>query len=156
VDLNETDTIFDFAFVKAAGEQGQETEVTVNVTKKQDWEGPCKVELVGLPAGAPYEPLEITKDATAMTFKIKLAADAREGRHQTLLCKAVVTKDGEPITHTLGTGELRIDKPLPPKVAAAPPPTPAPMPMPAAEKPPEKKVLSRLEQLRLQKANEGN
>jgi hypothetical protein len=151
-DLNVTDRFFDFAFVKAAGEQGQETEVVVNVTKKQDWEGPCKVELVGLPAGAATEPVEITKDSTTMTFKVKLAADAREGRHQTLLCNAVITQDGEPIKHTLGTGELRIDKPLPPKVAAAPPPAaqPMPQPMPAAQ--PEKKVLSRLEQLRLQKA----
>ena len=40
--------------------------------------------------------------------------------------------NGEPIAHTLGTGELRIDTPLPPKpnaaaaaAAAAPPPPPA-------------------------------
>jgi hypothetical protein len=154
-DLNVTDTFFDFAFVKAAGEQGQETEVTVNVTKKQDWEGACQVELVGLPAGAETEPLEITKDTTTMTFKVKLAADAREGRHQTLLCRAVVTQNNEPITHTLGTGELRIDKPLPPKVAAAPAAQPAPMPQAAPAAQPEKKVLTRLEQLRLQK-EQGN
>jgi hypothetical protein len=60
-------------------------------------------------------------------------------------------QNNEPITHTLGTGELRIDKPLPPKVAAAPPPTPAPAPQPAPAAQPERKVLSRLEQLRLQK-----
>jgi hypothetical protein len=155
IDLKVTDTFFDLAFVKAAGEQGQETDVVVNVTKKQDWEGPCKVELVGLPAGAATEPVEITKDSTAMTFKVKMAADARVGRHQTLLCRAVITQNNEPITHTLGTGELRIDQPLPPKVAAAPAPKPAaaPAPMPAAQ--PEKKVLSRLEQLRLQKAQEN-
>lgn len=155
IDLNVTDTFFDLAFVKAAGEQGQETDVVVNVTKKQDWEGPCKVELVGLPAGAATEPVEITKDSTSMTFKVKMAADARVGRHQTLLCRAVITQNNEPITHTLGTGELRIDQPLPPKVAAAPAPKPAaaPAPMPAAQ--PEKKVLSRLEQLRLQKAQEN-
>jgi hypothetical protein len=153
-DLKVTDTFFDFAFVKAAAEQGQETEVTVNVTKKQDWEGPCKVELVGLPAGAETQPTEITKDSTTMTFKVKLAADAREGRHQTLLCRAVVMQNNEPVTHTLGTGELRIDKPLPPKVAAAPAPMPAPMPQAAPAAQPEKKVLSRLEQLRL-KAQEN-
>ncbi len=155
IDLNVTDTFFDLAFVKAAGEQGQETDVVVNVTKKQDWEGACKVELVGLPAGAATEPVEITKDSTSMTFKVKMAADARVGRHQTLLCRAVITQNNEPITHTLGTGELRIDQPLPPKVAATPAPKPAaaPAPMPAAQ--PEKKVLSRLEQLRLQKAQEN-
>lgn len=153
-DLKVTDRFFDFAFVKAAGEQGQETQVVVNITKKQDWEGPCKVELLGLPAGATTEPVEITKDATSLTFNVKLAPDAREGRHQTLVCKAVVMQNNEPITHTLGGGELRIDKPLPPKVAAAPAPKEnKPEPKPAAE--PPKKVLSRLEQLRLQKAQEN-
>ncbi len=34
--------------------------------------------------------------------------------------------NGEPITHTLGTGELRIDKPLPPKAAPAAAPRPPP------------------------------
>ncbi len=156
VDLQVSDQFFEFAFVKAAGEQGQDTDVVVNVTKKKDWEGACKVELVGLPAGATTEPVEINKDATTMTFKVKLAADAREGRHQTLLCRAVFTQNNEPITHTLGGGELRIDKPLPPKVAAAAPaaqPKPMPTPQPAAQ--PAKKVLSRLEQLRLQKTQEN-
>lgn len=149
------DRFFDFAFVKTAAEQGQEAEVVVNVTKKQDWDGPCKVELVGLPVGASAEPVEITKDATTMSFKVKLAPDARVGRHATLLCRAVVMQNNEPITHTLGTGELRIDQPLPPKVAAAPKPAAAPAAQPKPAAPAEKKVLSRLEQLRLQKTQGG-
>lgn len=151
-DLTVADRFFDFAFVKAAGEQGQMTQVVVNVTKKQDWEGPCKVELVGLPPGASTEPVEITKDSESITFQVNLAEDARVGRHKSLVCRAVITQNGEPITHTLGGGELRIDKPLPTAVAAAPKKEEA-KPKPAAEAP--KKVLSRLEQLRLQKTQGG-
>jgi len=57
--------------------------------------------------------------------------------------------NGEPIVHTLGTGELRIDEPLPPK-ADAPVAAAAPAPMPEAAPMPEKR-LSLLEKLRLER-----
>ena len=85
-----------------------------------------------------------------MVFPIKVAENARPATYKSLVCRAVVTQEGEPVTHTLGTGELRVDKPLPPKVAA-PEPQAKPKPKPAAPKPPAKKRLSRLEQLRLER-----
>jgi hypothetical protein len=56
---------------------------------------------------------------------------------------------GEPILHTLGTGELRIDTPLPPK--ANPPAAAAAAPVAAAPMPPAEKRLSQLEKLRLER-----
>jgi hypothetical protein len=59
----------------------------------------------------------------------------------------VVTEQGEPVIHNIGTGQIRIDKPLPPKVAA---PVVQAAPAPAAEQAaPAPKRLTRLEQLRL-------
>ena len=141
-----------FAFNAAAAEQGQETELVINVTRNKEFAGPAMVQLVGLPNEVTTEPAEITQDSVELIFKIKTTMNSPEGRHQTLLCVAVVTANGEPITHTLGTGELRIDVPLPPKVEAAPMPTPEPIPMPeaVAEAPPMKR-LTRLEQLRLER-----
>jgi hypothetical protein len=90
-----------------------------------------------------------------MVFEIKTDKDARVGRHATLICRAVITKNGEPITHTIGTGELRIDQPLPPKPAAiakpAPKPEPKPEPAEVVAKP-QPKPLSRLEKLRQERA----
>ncbi len=40
------------------------------------------------------------------------------GNHANLFCQVVVTQNGEPIVHNIGTGTLRIDVPLPPKPAA--------------------------------------
>jgi hypothetical protein len=57
----------------------------------------------------------------------------------------------------LGTGELRIDKPLPPKKDTPPPAAVAAKPAekkPAAKPEPAPKQLSRLEQLRLEKQQE--
>lgn len=152
-ELEIADSFFGFAFTKAAGEQGQDTALLVNVEKKIDFGESCKVELLGLPANtSTTEPLIITKDSTEMIFPIKIAKDAKPNTYKSLVCRAIIERDGELITHTLGGGELRVDVPIPPKVTAKPKPMPvaaaAPMPKPvvAAVAPP--KPLSRLEQLR--------
>jgi hypothetical protein len=49
-------------------------------------------------------------------FRIKTTEKSPPGRHTTLLCQFSITENGEPIAHTVGNGELRIDKPLPPKL----------------------------------------
>jgi hypothetical protein len=137
-----------FNFQSAATEKGQATDVVIKVEKRKDFEGPAKVELLGLPNEVTTEPKEITKDTTELIYPVKTTANSPVGRHKTVICRAVIMANGEPIAHTLGTGELRIDEPLPPKpaqaAAAAPAPAAAPMP------PPEKR-LSQLEKLRLER-----
>ncbi len=150
------DSFFNFAFQKSAVEQGHETVLVVNVEKKAEFDGAAEVQLLGLPAGTATEPTSITKDSTEVTFKIKAEAGARPGIFKSLVCRAIVMQSGEPITHTLGGGELRIDEPLPPKAATTAKPAsvgkPAPMPTAVAQQP--AKPLSRLEQLRLEREKE--
>ncbi|HVA50250.1 MAG TPA: PPC domain-containing protein [Pirellulales bacterium] len=139
-----------FAFNATACEQGQETDVVVKVENNKAFEGEAVVELLGTPFEVTTEPTKLTKDATELVFHVKTTAKSPAGRHKTLLCRATVMANGEPIVHNLGGGELRIDTPLPPKPTA-----PAPMPTavaaaPQPEKPPEKR-LTRLEQLRLER-----
>ena len=152
-DLVIADSFYNFNFNKTAAEIGQDIEMLVNVEKKQDFEGAAKIELLGLPAGTSTEPAEFTKDTTEVVFKIKIDESARPGTYKTLVCRAVSTVNGEPVTYTQGSGELRVDKPLPPKVAAAPKPEPQPAAVAAA--PAKPKPLSRLEQLRLQRKQES-
>ena len=152
-DLEIAEAFFGFTFDASAVEQGKETEVLIKIAKQKDFEGNAKVELLGLPNEVTTEPVEFNKDATELVFKVKTTEKSPAGKHKTLLCRAVITQNGEPITHGLGPGELRIDVPLPPKpMAVAQPaaPTPMPTPMPVAQKPPEKR-LTRLEQLRLER-----
>ena len=158
--LTIADSYFNFTFDKAAGELKQETQMVVKIEKKVDFEGQATAELLGLPANTsvPPEPMKFTKDSTELVFPIKIDQTARPGVYKTLVCRAVVTQSGEPVTHTLGTGELRVDEPLPPKPAApqpAPQPAaqPQPQPPPATAEPPKR--LSRLEQLRLEKMKEA-
>jgi hypothetical protein len=137
-----------FNFQAATAEQGQNTEVLIKVEKKHDFEGVAKVELLGLPNEVTAEPREITKDSTELVFAVKTTANSPAGKHKTVICRATMIASAEPIVHTLGTGELRIDTPLPPK--ANQPAAAAPMPAAAAAAPAEKR-LSPLEKLRLER-----
>lgn len=149
VDLQVVEPFVSFAFQAAACEKGQETDVVISVTRNREFQGTATVELLGLPHEVTAEPREIAGDTNELVFRVKTTANSPVGRHRTLLCRAVFTVEGEPVVHTLGTGELRIDEPLPPKTDAPPPP-PEPMPQPTPEPMPEKR-LSRLEQLRLER-----
>lgn len=145
---------FAFATQKAAAEQGQDVTLVIEVEQKKEFDGAAKVELLGLPAGVTTEPQELNKEMAELHFPLKVAADARVGKHTSLVCRAVVTLNGEPITHTLGNGELRIDAPLPPKTETKPAEQPQPQPAAVAKKE-EAKPLSRLEKLRLERQQAG-
>jgi hypothetical protein len=138
------------AFEQAAVEQGKETEMVVHFTKQYDFPGPAKVNLIGLPNKAVTSTQDATIETKDIVFKITTDMTTPAGNHANLFCQVIVTENGEPVIHNIGTGKLRVDVPLPPKKDAPPPPPPMPNPAPTAEKPPEPKRLTRLEQLRLE------
>ncbi|WP_165245840.1 PPC domain-containing protein [Paludisphaera soli] len=133
----------------ASVEQGKETDMAVAVAKNQDFAGEASVTLVGLPNKATTDLKTITKDTTDLIFHIKTDPASPVGKHANLFCQVVVTQDGEPIVHNIGTGILQIDAPLPPKADAAPAPAPAQAAAPAPTEAPAK-PLNRLEKLRLE------
>jgi hypothetical protein len=149
VELDVADHFVELAFGTTAVERGKSTSLPLKITQKREFAGTAKLELVGLPPGATSSPLEFDKQAAELAVPIHTAQDARLGRHKTILCRVTVTEQGEPVVHTLGTGELRIDPPLQPKPAPA---------VVAKTKPPQAKpqpkALSRLELLRQQRKAE--
>lgn len=140
------------ALQRATVELGQETEIVAEVQILKELSGPAQVQLVGLPHKVTTPPLEITKDTKELIFRIKTEADSPPGNHKNIFCTVVVTENNEPITHArVGGTELRVDKPLPKPVAAAPKKEePKPAAVAAAPQPPAEKRLTRLEKLRLE------
>jgi len=130
-------------------EVGQEAVATVVMEKKTDFEGEGTAELLGLPTGAVAQPVKFTKDSTELAFPLKVDATAKPGKTTGIVCRTTFLVNGETVTHTIGTTELRIDQPKPAGTAPANKPA---TPAAAAE---QKKSLSRLEQLRLEKEQEG-
>jgi hypothetical protein len=153
VELAVEDVFFSFNFNKASVEQGAKSQVLVNVEVARPFEGTAEVKLVGLPAGvsSPEPTQPIAADTTEVTFPIEIAADARPGNHKTLVCQAVVHSPGGDIRQTQGTGELQVNKPLPAPEKKEPK---AEQPAEKKEAPP--KPLSRIEQLRQQKKQQGD
>ena len=122
--------------------------MAVKVAKAVDFPGEAQVTLIGLPNKVTTDVKKITKDTTDLVFHIKTDKVSPAGNHASLFCQVVITQNGEPIVHNIGTGTLRIDVPLPPKAnAPAPRRQVAAAPKPAA---PAAKPLSRLEKLRLE------
>jgi hypothetical protein len=147
--LEVSEPFFKFSFPSVACQQGQETDLAVKVEKQRDFEGKATVELLGLPNEVTSRPQEFTKDSAEVVFPIKTTDKSPPGLHKTLVCRAVVTVSGEPVTHILGNAELRIQPPLAKKPAVQAAASPA-VPPPKPEVKPSRH-LSRLEQLRLER-----
>ncbi len=146
-----------FQMDRASVEQGKETDVFVKVEHRVPTDAPAKARLIGLPARTVAAEVDVTKEMREFSFKVKTEPQSPAGQHKNLFCQVVVTENGEPITHSLGSSELRIDVPLPPKPDAPPaPPAAAAAPVAAAQPAPAPKRLSPLEKLRLEKAEKNS
>ena len=147
------ESYFKLTLPAIAVEQGATGGLAVAVESTTPFEGEASIVLVGLPNEVTSEPKTITKDSKEVVFALATTANSPPGNHKTLRCQAVVNQNGEPITHILGPGELRIQKPAPKKPVAKAAPAAKPVPKPPAKKP-AAKPLSRLEQLR--RAKQGD
>lgn len=153
VQLEVTDSVFEFKFNKTMAEQGKPVDVVVGVELKKPVEGTVEVEILGLPPGtaATTPKLALANDAKQLVFPVTIPADVRAGNYKTVVCRGTVTSDKGVITQVNGNAEVQIDVPVvapAPAVAAA-----APMPPPPPEAPKEK-PLTRLEQLRKEKGKQ--
>ncbi len=143
IDLDVEAQFFKYNFPKAAAERGTTLTYAVNVEVLRDFDDEAEIELVGLPNGVTSKQAvqKLNKETTTVTFPIEIAADAKVGKHRTLVCVARLKRDGETIVQTTGTGEIRIDKPIAQPTESAT----------NSKKSEKTKPLSRLEQLRQQR-----
>jgi hypothetical protein len=134
-------------FKSVSVDQGKEVDLGVTVEKAVDFPGEAKATLLGLPNKVTAEPVTITKDSKDVVFHLKTATSSPPGEVKNLFCQVVIIQNGEPIVHNLGTGRLRIDKPLP---LARNAPTTAKTTVTSAASAPSapSRPLSRLEKLR--------
>ena len=146
--LTVTEPYVGLTFQNATVDQGKSYRPAGSVQKLKDFPGEAQVTLIGLPNKATTEPRAITQESADVIFPIKTDPETPDGNHANLFCQVVVTIEGEPVVHNIGTAALRVDKPL---ARRAPPRLPPrPKLRPAAEAP--AKPLSRLEMLRQEAA----
>lgn len=133
---------------RGAVEQGKDTQIFCRVATTTPFPGNATVKLIGVPANVTAKDVSFNKDTKEFAFSIATQKNAPAGIHRNLFCQVTVTMNGEPVLHNLGSSELRIDVPLPPKPNAPAAVAKAPTPPPKTNQP--AKRLTRLEQLRLE------
>lgn len=106
-------------FEKASLEQGQSGQMVMHWTRRVNPSGKVTAELVALPPGVTTTPVEVAPDQADVVFPVVATADARVGRHTTIICKIVALHPQEAITQYLGGGQLRVDPPATPATPAA-------------------------------------
>lgn len=121
VKLQVGEPFFDLAFKAGSVAQGGEVKYIVQASNNVEFTGKAKLQLIGLPNEATCEAIEITKDSTEAVFTVKTTDKTPQGRHKAVMCSLVVELNGEPINHTLGPAEIRVDPPVRtrPKAAGA-------------------------------------
>ncbi|WP_377163858.1 PPC domain-containing protein [Prosthecobacter fluviatilis] len=138
-----------------AVEQGKEGVMVAKLEQLQPFEGEATAQVLGVPDTIPIEPAKITKDTKEVSFKVKTDAKSPIGKQANLFVRVDIPVKGTNATtiHRVALGSiLRIDAPrkvvTPPTVPVVAAAKPKEAPKPAAA--PAPKVLSRLEQLRME------
>lgn len=106
-------------FPTVAVTQGGDGEYVVPLEQRTPFAGAAKLELLGLPPGVTAPAVEVTSEATEAKFPLTVAADARVGRHRSIMCRVTLTEADEPVVQTVGRGEVRVDPPPQPPQATA-------------------------------------
>lgn len=131
--------------VMTAVPQGGAGDMVCRIEQRRPFDGKAKIRLLGLPSGVTAEEREFTKDDKEIVFHLTANEKSPKGQHKTLFCGVDVPMNGDVVLHSIAPqGALRID-PAPAKAEAKPQPQ-------AAAKPAAERPLSRLEQLRRQRA----
>jgi hypothetical protein len=111
--LNVAEPYVAFAMERAACEQGQPAQIYCKITHSHAYEGAAKVQVVGLPNQVTAPEMELPAGKEELIFPVTTTAESPAGTHKNIFCQVVITENGEPVVHQVGSTELQIDKPLP-------------------------------------------
>jgi hypothetical protein len=117
--LTVAERYFDMKVPSVNAKQGESVGLTVELSQRTPFDGEAELKLVRLPPGVTAEPVQVNKEASAATFALAIATDAKVGRHRGLGTQATLSVNGEPVICTQGYSEVRVDpKESPPEATA--------------------------------------
>jgi len=103
---------------KAVVEQGGTVKLVYKAAKPPAFTGTAKARLLGLPTKVEAPTLDLSAGTETLEFPITVGADAPVGKHENIICRIEVPVGDAIMIHQMAPTSLRIDKPLPPAVAA--------------------------------------
>ncbi|NOZ40421.1 MAG: hypothetical protein GXP24_09365 [Planctomycetes bacterium] len=89
--------------------QGDTAELVVALEHRHPFEGEAEIELLRLPQGVSAEKVKIKADGKSAVFQLKIAKEARVGRHRGVGCQIRLTVDGDPVRYSQGYVDLSVD-----------------------------------------------
>lgn len=96
----------------ASVERGKSVKLVCKLEQLVPFEGKATVSLIGLPAAATAEDIQITKDDKEAVFNVVTTEKTPLGQQKNVFCTALIKQNGEVITQTIGRGGvLRVDAP---------------------------------------------
>ena len=101
---------------RAKLEQGQQATFVIELERNHAYEGEVTLELGRMPKGVTYEVPPIGAETTEVQVALTAAKDARPGRHRSIYARLILTTPDGVIRHSAGSGEVRVDRPLPPEL----------------------------------------
>lgn len=100
---------FDVKIPSLTVRQGETAEMTVGVEQRHKFQGEAQMSLIRLPKGVTAEKTTVGSDGKAAVFQLKVAKDARLGRHRGVGCQVEVKVEGEPVRFAQGYVDLFVD-----------------------------------------------
>jgi len=138
-----------------AVERGKEAVMATNFEAPRAFEGEAVATLVGVPDTIQIAPIKVTKDTKVMRFNVVTTEASPVGKKENLFVQVEIPVGKGTSIHRIALGSsLRIDAPR--KATPVAKAAPAAAPKAAAPAAPAPVVLSRLEQLRQEKAAAKN
>lgn len=122
--LSVAEPLVEMTAEKAVAEQGTATKLVYKAAKPPTFTGTAKARLLGLPPKTEAPVLDLAAGTDTLEFPITVAADAPPGKHENLVLRIEVPVGDAVMVHQSAATSLRIDKPLPPAVAAVGGPAP--------------------------------
>ncbi|MDP6930689.1 MAG: pre-peptidase C-terminal domain-containing protein [Planctomycetota bacterium] len=135
VDLEVCEPWVNATLGKVRTDQGKNAEFTVKLTRTKEFKGSFEAELLGLPRGITTKHPKIDQDTKEIVFPLTIDPKAPTGRHRRSYVRLQIPANGSHVVHQFYGGEVRIDKPLPPRAK----PAVAVTKKPSTKKPPAKK-----------------
>ena len=124
VTLTIAEPLVEMTAEKAVVEQGGTVKLVFKAARPPSFSGTAKARLLSLPTKVEAPTLDLPAGAETLEFPVTVAADAPVGKHENIICRIEVPVGDAIMIHQMAPTSLRIDKPLPPAVAAAGGPKP--------------------------------
>lgn len=100
---------FDVKIPSLTVKRGDTVEMTVGLNQRHKFEANAELQLIRLPSGVTAEKATVTAEGESVVFQLKVAEDARLGRHRGVGCQIQLAVEGEPVRYSQGYVDMFVD-----------------------------------------------